>query len=164
MSFPDEWRNPDKADIAGDPTDDDASYFDEMLDETAGVSPTLEGFPDLTVSSPESELEISDLPPTSEIITLQWPLAVGAGPMQLLPRDPYRTELWVSADIATEELALGSSLADVSRQVGQPYWHTREAWYSVTHTGALWVSGLTLSAPIVLNVHAVTCPPPSGGK
>jgi hypothetical protein len=163
MTYPPEWARAEHAIIAGDPKDDDAAYLDEMLDETAGVSPSLAGFAAMEAQSPESSEKVDTGEPSTTTI-LQGSISgtSTSDPVQLLPRDANRRELFVTIEGSTANaIRIGASKADVQRQMNSTVGHYDKVgtpFYSQYHTGDVWVGFANATGTVTVSYWAVTGP------
>lgn len=149
--------------ISGDPQDDDAAYLDEMLDETPGVD--IRSMPTLTTDPDDSvALELSPLPPITSMQTRRWSITNAlALPVQLFPADPFRTELFIKIEgAAGDALVIAGSKVDAQKQGGNAaLWNSVDVFYSVTHTGEVWIWAPTAAGTINVSAWAITCTPAS---
>lgn len=146
--------------ISGDPQDDDAAYLDGMLDETAGVD--VRTIPPLVTGDEMAHVEPYALPPISEMQTRRWVLDnTNPVPLQLFPADPWRTELFIKVEgTVAQPLIIASSKADAARQGNNAaLWNSTDPFYSVTHTGEVWIHSSGFSASTGVSAWAVTAAP-----
>ncbi len=132
----------------GNTTDDDGSATDSYF-EAADQSP-LE-YDDI-VSPVEDET-----PATTRMLVRRYSLTSDGTnhpvPVQVLPADPNRREVWIETD--QTEVTIASDSGDCYTLAGFP--GTNRDFYSSYHTGALWVYFAPSAAETaVITVRAVT--------
>jgi hypothetical protein len=145
---------PDRLNL-GDTRDDDATILDRLV-ESHAEPPTAEKLP-FAVPEPLHRPR-----PLTRLITGSIDLQPGWSPMQLLPADPDRESLVISAysyaqTPGIEHVLISDDAAKVS-SIGGAFilYHGQGTDKSLSHTGPVWVYGIDLGWYMRVTYMAVT--------